>query len=176
MARKRGPDGRFLPENPNQQPQDKPKRRATPRRKAVKLHPVTHDPARYRNRFCGPAAFSAITGLTAEDGAAAIREITGKRSVMGVAVSELRKALVAHGWETIPAGRFAHGERPTTAAWIRKRRGEDMRRMFLVVQSTHFIVVKGRKAVDNFVREPVSILKITGRRARVVAVYHLIRL
>lgn len=131
----------------------------------MKLHAVKHDPALYRNRYCGPAAFSAITGKPAEHGARLMRQISGRPAIKGVHHLDLRESLFQMGYRTKSR---AMVKRPTLARFLRERTGELTTAMLLIELSSHYIVVKGRKAVDNFTEEPKFIRKFPHRRARVV--------
>ena len=53
-----------------------------------------------RNRFCGPAAYSALTGRSTDEASQAIRAVTGKPYVMGVRRSHLIRALQQAGLKT----------------------------------------------------------------------------
>ncbi len=65
-----------------------------------------------------------------------------------------------------PPRSWAKGERPTLARWLRERYPFQMDRIYLVNITGHFVVVRGRKFVDNKTMEPVFIRQAPGRRSR----------
>ena len=69
-----------------------------------------------RNRFCGPAAYAALTGRSTDQASRAIREITGKPNVMGLHRSHLRSALQQAGLQTTSTA--LPDQRTTLAALI----------------------------------------------------------
>ena len=137
----------------------------------MSLRAVTHESGRH-NRWCGPAAVSVLTGMTAEDAARAIRRVTGKTQCTRVKLGDLLRALRQQGLVLNAVGIWSRGTGPTTAAWLKTRRQRTRATdTYLVAQTTHFIVVRGDMAVDNQTGKPVPLAKITGRRARVAAAY-----
>lgn len=132
----------------------------------MKLHNIVNT----GNGYCGPAAISAITGLTTAESAAAIRIYGGarRRAIKSAYLYELKYTLQKLGYEVEEAGVQGGGDRkkmPTLARWLRER--EDPSAMTLVFVTSHFAVVKGRKYIDNHTGKPVWISKAPGRRRRV---------
>lgn len=124
------------------------------------------------NRWCGPAAYSVITGATTNEAAAAIRAVSGQRFVKGVYTSHLREALLRAGWKTT---RVQMPPQLTLAGWLKfSRTQRTAGRLFLVRTTTHFQIVSGRRYICNIVGEAVSVRdKRVKRRSRVKAVYEV---
>jgi hypothetical protein len=103
---------------------------------------VTHVSSGHRNRYCGPAALSALTGITAEDAARLLRKVTGKRSIKGCPTWGVVNALKEMGLEV----KRVRGAK-TVGKW-RKPAGR-----YLVVvggrTNGHFIAVEGSKFWDS---------------------------
>ena len=79
------------------------------------LHKITGRP-----RSCAPEAMSAITGLSADKCAQAMRDITGLKTISGTFIDDTARALEALGWQT-DLQTFVHGVRgmmpPTWKEW-----------------------------------------------------------
>lgn len=143
----------------------------------MRIHPVNR--VKGGNRWCGPAAISAVTRCTTDDAAKAIRYHSGQRAVMGVETIYLRQALKSH-WgidsTKIQSWRFHDArQRPTLAKWLRD--SKDIRtsgRVFLVVAGYHFQLVSGRRFVCGKTNDVVSVRDGgVSRRARVEEVFEL---
>jgi hypothetical protein len=134
----------------------------------MKLHPVLHGPK--RNRFCGPSALSAITGLPTDDTARMLRELSGRRSITGTSDAEMFRVLQHLGFNAVrvPA---RDPDRPkvtqTLASWLKLTpRPEGV--VYLVSAGNHWQVISGRRYVCGVVKEIVSVRdKRVKRRARV---------
>lgn len=106
--------------------------------------------------FCGPAALSAITGMTAECGAAWInvrRGVPLHYRVRSSVDEEIRFALENTGWRLrmVPrsaVSEFAHFP-PSLAAFLRGRREPFGTALLLLTVGHHYVVVAGRRIADN---------------------------
>lgn len=139
------------------------------------LHPVTDGPR--KNRFCGPAALSAITGQTTDETAAMLRRVTGKRSIMGTWASDLLRALQCFGFTAAVVIDFTEEPmRPTLARWLKDTTADRTTgRVFLISAGHHWQVVSGRRFVDSKTRSIVSIRDPkVHRRARVRKVWEVL--
>lgn len=145
------------------------------------IHPVKHV-KNNANRFCGPSAVSAITGMPSGDAARLIRYVSGKRSVMGTGDSEVRRALAMCGVTTRPIhtpwwvnDRKPHKLAPTLAGWFKETVAmRSAGRVFLIVAGHHWQVVSGRRYVCGLVEQIISITdKRVKRRAKVQRVYEV---
>jgi hypothetical protein len=74
-------------------------------------------------------------------------------------------------WYTVNDYRVAtfDHKRPTLAGWLRKPR--DIEQAYLVVTTHHYLIVKGRKIIDNHFPDGVWLRQYKGRRARVERVW-----
>ena len=139
----------------------------------LKLHAINHGTkASDKNRYCGPSAISAVTGLTTGEAARLIRSINGKASVKGTYASELIGAFAQCNIE-VSSVRCVSGEK-TLGQWLKESsslRGDDV---FLVSAGHHWQLVQGRKYVCGITREVVSQRdRRVKRRAKVKSVYRL---
>lgn len=141
---------------------------------ALKLRPVN----RGRNRFCGPAVLSSLTGMDTDEASRAIRQVTGKASTMGTSYGAMIGTLRRHGIvaSTVESwGNKKVRERPTIAQWLRS--SKYMRtsgRVFLLSAGRHWQLISGRRFVCGLTGEIVSIRdKRAGRRRRVKTVWLL---
>ena len=145
----------------------------------LKIKSVNHGETKSdRNRYCGPAVISAITGMTTGEAARLIRHSSGRRAVMGTSVLEVTDALEMCGVKSKyqPFGmKLNRSTGPTLAGWLKatvKERTAD--RVFLIVAGWHWQLVQGRRIVCGILGEPASIRdKRVKRRARVANVYEL---
>ena len=139
----------------------------------MKLHPVTDGPN--KNRYCGPSALSAITGLLTDDTARHLRRVTGKRAIRGTHNWAMLRVLRQLGYRACLVCAPTRDERPTLTSWLRESKG--MRtggRVFLVVAGHHYQVISGRRFVDSKTRQIVGIKhEKVKRRARVARVWEI---
>ncbi len=137
----------------------------------LKIKPVT-TLVTDRNRYCGPAVISCVTGMNSGEAARLIRSVSGQRAVRGTYTTHVRRALEKCGIESF---RKHTTHNCTLAAWLRE--SKDMRttgRVFLVVAGHHFQLVEGRRYVCGRTKDIVSIKdKQVKRRCRVEEVYEL---
>lgn len=143
---------------------------------ALKLRAVN----RGRNRFCGPAVVSSLTGMDTDEASRAIRRVTGKSSTMGTTDGALIATLRQYG---IVASVVEHWrykkpkQRPTVAQWLRASvKLRTSGRIFLLSAGHHWQLISGRRFVCGITREIVSIRDAkAGRRRRVKSVWLLER-
>lgn len=147
----------------------------------LRIKPVNHGSSkRDKNRFCGPAVISAITGMTTGEAAAQLRRASGRRMITGTGTTELMDVLhmngirmrdVRHYWDV----KFNRTDGVTLAGWLKASvKDRDAKSVFLVVAGWHWQLVQGRRYVCGLTKEIVSIRdKRVKRRARVAEVYEL---
>lgn len=164
-----------------------------------KIHPVTHvDHKDYpRNRWCGPAAVSSLTGLPAEDIAEWIRCHRGRggttKGIQGTYPDEILAAIVAIGFRIVSRNStIAHARSrreaklrskgwlyrspdevstpPTLTQWLRVR---DRKKTYLVVAGNHWCVIRGNKYCCAVTQKIVSVRDAAKRRGRVTHVYEV---
>ena len=132
-----------------------------------------------RNRYCGPAVISSVTGMNTGEAARLIRSVTKERKVTGVHTHHVLKCMKLCGIEigsrTWTYSLRSSGKRPTLAGWLKS--AKDFRtkgRVFLVVAGNHFQLIEGRRYVCGITKDIVSIKdKSVKRRCRVESVYEL---
>ena len=143
----------------------------------MKINSVTRE-YKNSNRYCAPAVLSALTKLDTRDTAKAIRDITGKRAVMGVHESDILKTLREHynfNVEVLESRSRRAGETnksPTLTQWLKSTKEiRTSGRVFLLVAGRHYQLISGRRYVCGLTKDIVSIKsKKVKRRARVTFV------
>lgn len=111
-----------------------------------------------KNRFCGPATLSAITGITTDEASRLIRWFSGQRSVTGTSCNSMRQALRHLGyWKTKiePMGK-------TLNQHVQKSRS-----LQLILVTGHYVVSDSGLAIDSKNRKPTFIDEFKGKKARV---------
>ena len=136
-----------------------------------------------KNRWCGPSAMAALTGIDTDSASRMIRAQTGKNSTTRVATRDLLRAFYAMRFsskETHNYKNFATESRPTLASFL-KNLGKGT---FLIVVGHHFIAVhvngSGHKVIaDSHHKKAVPAQdfgwKKCGRRSRVESCYEVAR-
>lgn len=145
--------------------------------KNLNIKPVLHVKGD-KNRYCGPSAISAITGMNTGEAARMIRHVSGRKSVKGSADWEVREVLERCGIRSVRENfglKLGRSKGPTLAAWLRHTKKErTAKRVFLIVAGWHYQLVQGRRIVCGILGEPTSIRdKRVKRRARVAEVFEL---
>ena len=147
--------------------------------KNVNIKSVNHgNTAADRNRYCGPAVISAVTGMTTGEAARLIRHVGGRKSIKGSTSWEVKRSLELCG---IESNRQTFGltlnrsSGVTLAGWLKATVKErTANRVFLIVAGWHWQLVQGRRYVCGILGSPASIKdKRIKRRARVSEVYEL---
>lgn len=125
----------------------------------MSLHPAIGP-----NRYCGPGAYAILTGLDTGIAAAHLRDLTGKRAIIGTPAWALTKALTERGLSVVektqPLGRGAPLSRwsETVSPGV-----------YLVNVTKHWVVVDlhAGEAADNNSVYPRPLDKFGRRRKRV---------
>lgn len=124
-----------------------------------------------KNRYCGPAAISAVTGVSTDEAAAVTRMLTGRRSVKGMHDGEMVRALQALGCRVEEVGRAVREtqrsgktRRLTLQEWLDRRAERERKSLMVAIVTGHFVAVKGDLVVDSLAkREPRHILSDPSR-------------
>ena len=130
-----------------------------------------------RNRYCGPAVISAVTGMVTGEAARLIRHVSGQRKVTGSYAHHVIRALKLCnvGYNSNKFFGLDTKRQPTLAQWLKS--SKDVRtsgRVFLIVAGNHFQLVEGRRYVCGRTKDVVSVRsKLVKRRCRVEEVYEL---
>ena len=115
--------------------------------KALNIHSVNHGTRKAnKNRFCGPAVISALTGLTTMDGSRLIRVFSGKGSVTGTSEQEMKSALGACGIR-MSQSEFEFETNITLARFLKISSEWRQSRVFLISAGRHWQLVQGRRFV-----------------------------
>ncbi len=131
-----------------------------------------------RNRYCGPAVISAVTGMVTGEAARLIRHVSGQRKVTGSYAHHVIRALKLCnvGYNSNKFFGLDTKRQPTLAQWLKS--SKDIRtsgRVFLIVAGNHFQLVEGRRYVCGRTKDVVSVRsKLVKRRCRVETVHELI--
>ncbi len=147
--------------------------------KNVNIKSVNHgNTASDRNRYCGPAVISAVTGMTTGEAARLIRHVGGRKSIKGSSTWEVKRSLELCGIEskrTTFGLTLGRSKGVTLAGWLKATVKErTANRVFLIVAGWHWQLVQGRRYVCGILGSPASIKdKRIKRRARVSEVYEL---
>lgn len=145
----------------------------------MKIYNVKREQGRRSNRYCGPAAISALTNQDTADTAKALRDYTGRRMITGIEESSLLHTMsLYYDLRFKEFDNFARTEtnkRPTLAKWLKSTVKERTKgRVFLIVAGNHYQIVSGRRYVCGITEEIVSIRdKRVKRRARVKQVWEI---
>ena len=137
------------------------------------LHPIINDTN--GRCWCGPGAIAAITGLPLSQVKEAIYAMRGQRRVTRMTEYEVRDTLLHMGYRPSPPQKFPSDDRPSLARWLRERLPHQLKPVYLVNLTGHFMVAKGRKIVDNSTLTPVWIGDAPYRRAKVVSIRRINR-
>lgn len=132
-----------------------------------------HDVKVGKNRFCGPAAVSAITGRPVDEVATTFRVACDRRNVMGTSAWEVREVLSHYGLSlrTVPV---PQSPRVTFAKWLRLNKAHRTPgRVFLIAAGHHWLVTSGRRAVCGKTKVIVSVVDYPHRRAYVSDCYEV---
>ena len=147
--------------------------------KNINIKPVNHGTTKAdKNRYCGPSAISAVTGMTTGEAARLLRHVSGSKAIKGSSVMDVTSALemcnIKCTYQTFGL-KLGRSKGPTLAAWLRHTVKErTAKRVFLIVAGWHYQVVQGRRIVCGILKEPTSVRdKRVKRRARVSNVYEL---
>jgi len=130
-----------------------------------------------RNRYCGPAVISAVTGMVTGEAARLIRHVSGQKVVRGSYPHHVLRALALCNVGCKNKKFFGYNtkQQPTLAQWLKS--SKDIRtsgRVFLIVAGHHFQLVEGRRYVCGRTKDIVSVRsKLVKRRCRVEQVIEL---
>jgi hypothetical protein len=124
------------------------------------------------NRFCGPAAISALTGVHVDDAARTLRILSHRQAIKGVSASYMTAALAKLGWQALSVPLGVRKGKPTlTQALAGVLRDRKPAKAFLVGITGHWVVIQGRKLYDNRHPEGIFLGECPYRRKRVTHVW-----
>lgn len=130
------------------------------------LYQINHDLK--TKLWCGPAAIAAVTGYPTSIIMQALKEDTGKVAVKGVYNSQLWRVMMRFGYGV---AKNISGQNRTLAQFARDH-AEDFAKAPMVVNVTgHYLVLFGRRSVDNWTKDPVFISDSPHRLKKVKAAW-----
>lgn len=111
---------------------------------------------RGRNRYCGPAAIAALTGLTTDDSAFLLRAVTGRRRIQSIKPLEILSVLF-HLNFSVDRFQLFPGDRdgPDLGEWL-DWFPAPATGVSLIATTRHFQVVSGEALACSLHRTPVS--------------------
>jgi hypothetical protein len=123
-----------------------------------------------KNKFCGPAVISILTGYSTDDAATVIRSVSGDRAVKGCYTGHLRLTLLKFGIGTFRINTF--GESLGEWLKLRERSKDDL---FLVVTDGHFQIVRSDQYICGMTKKLVSVnSKKVNKRSRITDVFRVV--
>jgi hypothetical protein len=147
--------------------------------KNINIKPVNHGTTKAdKNRYCGPSAISAVTGMTTGEAARLLRHVSGRKSIKGTYTSEVTDVLemcnIKATYEDFGL-RLSYSKGPTLARFLKHTVKErNAKRVFLISAGRHWQVIQGRRIVCGILKEPTSVRdKSVRRRKRVNKCYEL---
>ena len=147
--------------------------------KNINIKPVNHGTTKAdKNRYCGPSAISAVTGMTTGEAARLLRHVSGRKSITGTYTSEVTDVLemcnIKATYEDFGL-KLSRSKGPTLARFLKHTVKErNAKRVFLISAGRHWQVIQGRRIVCGILKEPTSVRdKSVRRRKRVNKCYEL---
>lgn len=126
------------------------------------LYKINHD--NKSKLWCGPAAIAAITGYSTSEITRTARSISGRPQITGMSRGLLQQVMERLGYQQV---RELHPCKMTLAAFSRAHSADFASHPMTVGVTNHWIVLAGRRFVDNFTRDPVWLTDAPHRRATV---------
>lgn len=141
----------------------------------MKIYPVTHG-KNDKNKWCGPAAISILTGMNTGEAARLLRIVNGGRPVKGTLDAHMGRALRLCNVSMRPIAHWYKDKKaPTLTQWLKDSVSlRTAGRVFVVAAGHHWQVITGRRYCCSMVQEIVGLKhEKVMRRARVEAVYEI---
>ncbi len=137
---------------------------------STRLHHALPTAGRGHNRYCGPAALAAITGLSTGEAAKLLREISGKAYIKGTAVSTMLAALNQCGFPVTHKATGSAKMAPTMKRWL-----EDCYdgSLVLVEAWNHWWAMADGYFVDSFCNLLTPVSDIHHPRCKIRKVFYL---
>lgn len=93
------------------------------------------------NRYCGPTALSAITGLSRDDIAALARRFSGRPAIKGMQHDEAKAVIAQLGGTMELVGIGSPAQKQTLAEWMEQRSTKARTSYLLVSVTEHYVAV-----------------------------------
>lgn len=134
------------------------------------LHQCLPVAGQKHNRYCGPAALAAITGINTGQAAALLRWVGNRRSITGAGDEDMLAALYIHGFELDRTESHYPQKLMTLRKWLDNHYTGQL---VLVSAGRHWWAIEGDKCVDSFNRRPTPIEQIHMPRCQVCDAHYL---
>jgi hypothetical protein len=121
------------------------------------------------NRYCGPAAISALTGVTTDEAALMLRHVSGRRAIKGCRKEHVIEALRMLGLTVTRVYIRKNGDPcPTVKQWARRRTGfvKPRNTDLLVGVTGHFIAVRNTRYWDSMNHEGCRLVDGPNKRVK----------
>jgi hypothetical protein len=106
-----------------------------------------------RNRYCGPAALAYVMRSDPDTAARLLRDVSGKRKIVGTSYTWMLKALSQVGLQaenTMPVVTAAtSGKRLTLRKWLEWSEFSLLDSQFIVTVTAHYLVIHNGRYFDN---------------------------
>ena len=136
----------------------------------TRLHQVLPVMGQKHNRYCGPAALAALTGLNTGEAATLLREVSGKRAIMGTTKDAMIEALNRCGLFILDQEDYYPQKLMAFSKWQRwYYKGQRC----LVIASNHYWAIDNYYYVDSYFRRPTHLSDIHMPKCQVHTVYNL---
>jgi len=137
----------------------------------MRLHHALPVAGQKHNRYCGPAALAALTGLNTGEAAAMLRDITGKRAIMGTSSDAMIEALGRCGMRVQHEEEYYPHSSMTLRNWLRDfYKGQ----LILMIAMNHWWAMHDGFFVDSFNKLPTPIKDVHNPKSQVHKIYFLV--
>lgn len=130
------------------------------------------------NRYCGPSALSAVTGIDTYHTAALLRHVSGRPAIRGCAVDHMLVALHRLGLRVDMIASFSYlpsRQRPTLQAWARDSEYRRRNDVILCVAGDHYVLLQGDRYVCGISKDVVPLAEAPYRRHKLSSAFRLTR-
>lgn len=108
-----------------------------------------------KNRYCGPSAISAVTGMTTGEAARLLRKVSGRSCIKGTWSYEMVRAFAQCNITMTSQHNFNHKARMTLGQWLKHTSSVRGSNVFLVSAGHHWQLIQGRRYVCGLTGEIV---------------------
>lgn len=136
----------------------------------TRLHDALPIAGQKHNRYCGPAALAALTGISTGEAAARIRDYSGKHAVRGTAQRHMVSVLLDFGITVTATETYYPAKRMTLRHWIETHYTGGR---CLISAGNHYWAIDNGFYVDSIYQTPNPVSEIHMPRAQVCTVLHL---
>jgi hypothetical protein len=126
------------------------------------------------NRFCGPAALAYVTRSDPDSAARLLREVSGKRAIMGTQDRYMVAAMTKAGLLAAPTmpDRFFWGKRLTLRRWV-EIMDPQPNDEYVIRVTGHYLVVHGKQYFDSMCHLGKPVTRCPHRNRTVKAAWRI---